>query len=107
MNPAAPAGGNALLTPYFTTTPFPGALGAVVGKVPTAFTPWVSYPNRYTAQCTSANGASWLQITALPRDLRPAVTQTLGPTWGLHLYDFNIALGDLVGLVGTEAAAFR
>jgi hypothetical protein len=29
------------------------------------------------------------------------------PTWGLHLVDVNIALGSLVALVGTQAAAFR
>jgi hypothetical protein len=31
------------------------------------------------------------------------VRQTLGPTWDLHLVDVNIALGDLVDLVGSEA----
>jgi hypothetical protein len=84
----------------------PGLLGAVGGAVPTAPTPWVAYPDRYTVQCTSAGGADWLQVTAAPGDARPTVAQTLGPTWGLHLYDFNIALGNLVSLVGHEAAAY-
>jgi hypothetical protein len=35
------------------------------------------------------------------------VGPTLGPTWGLHLVDVNIALGDLVALVRAEAAAYR
>jgi hypothetical protein len=75
--------------------------------VPKASTPWVSYPDRYTVQCASAGGANWLQVTPTGGDSRPAVAQTLGPTWGLHLYDFNIALGNLVSLVRQEAAAFR
>jgi hypothetical protein len=65
--------------------------------------------DRYTVRCETANGASWLQVTPLdtPGDTRPAVTQTLGPTWGLHLYDVNLALGDLVDLVKTKAQAFH
>jgi len=107
VNPAAPTGGNALVTSYFPTLRFPGLLGTVAGPVPKAATPWVSYPDRYTARCTTANGATWLQITPLPNDPRPAVKQTLGPTWGLHLYDFNVALGNLVDIVTHEAAAYR
>jgi hypothetical protein len=48
-----------------------------------------------------------LQVTPAPGDPRPAVAQTLGPTWGLHLYDFNITLGDLLHLVEREAAAYK
>jgi hypothetical protein len=107
VNPAAPAGGSAAVTSYFTTTKFPGLIGTVGGAVPTAPTPWVSYPGRYTVKCTSAGGANWLQVTPAAGDSRPAVAQTLGPTWGLHLDDFNITLGNLVSLVGQEAAAFR
>jgi Protein of unknown function (DUF3089) len=109
VNPASPPGGTGTLTPYFTTTKFPGLIGTISGPVPSAPTPWVSYPDRYTARCETANGASWLQITPLntPGDTRPAVTQTLGPTWGLHLYDVNIALGDLVDLVKTQTQAFH
>ena len=105
VNPAAPAGGAALLQSYFPTLKFPGPLGAVSGAVPSAPTPWVAYPQRYRAQCTTANGATWLQITPEPADARPVVAQTLGPTWGLHLYDVNLALGDLVTMVRDEAAA--
>ena len=34
------------------------------------------------------------------------MTQTLGPRWGLHLVDINIALGNLVAVVGEEADAY-
>ena len=34
------------------------------------------------------------------------MTQTIGPTWGLHLYDVGLALGNLVDLVRQQSAAF-
>jgi hypothetical protein len=34
------------------------------------------------------------------------VTQSLGPTWGLHLDDVNLALGNLVSLVKSQAKAY-
>ena len=41
-----------------------------------------------------------------PGSARTIVGQTLGPTWGLHLVDVNIALGNLVRLVADEAEAY-
>jgi hypothetical protein len=94
VNPAAPGGGAADLQPYFPT--------------PSGPTPWVSYPDLYNAQCMSVGGATWLQVNTIvtPGDTRPVVTQVLGPDWGLHLVDVNLALGDLVSLAGLEAAAY-
>jgi streptogramin lyase len=75
VNPAALFGGDRsghsegdrseLLLPYFSTSLFPGALEPF-WQVPTAPTPWVSTPGQYSAQCKQANGASWLQLTAVP-----------------------------------------
>ena len=65
-------------------------------------------PQLYSGQCRSSGGATWLQVTAplTPGDPRKVVTQTLGPTWGLHLVDVNIALGDLVDDARTQSAAW-
>ncbi len=68
---------------------------------------WVSYPSLYTAQCEDSQGASWLQVTAAPGDPRPVVKATLGPDWGYHGDDVNLALGDLVADVASEEAAYR
>ena len=94
VNPASPGGGAADLEPYFR---YGGAAA-----------PWITYPDLYRAQCKTENGATWLQVTSIAGsgDNRPVVKQTIGPAWGLHLYDVNIALGDLVSLVGTESAAY-
>jgi hypothetical protein len=110
VNPAAPGGGMGTLEPYHRTAPIPGPIGAIQGPLPSAPTPWVRYPGRYTAKCESKNGATWLQLSDIsePSD-KPGpfqVSPILGPTWGLHIEDVNIALGDLVDLVRTQAAAY-
>jgi len=35
------------------------------------------------------------------------VSQVLGPTWGLHLVEMNIAMGNLVDLVREQASAYK
>ena len=108
-NPASLSGGTGPLLPYNPTAPLPGALGVLVGSIPSASTPWVAYPGLYTSHCESADGANWLQIdsTHIAGDERPVVSQVLGPTWGLHLVDMNIAMGNLVDLVRKQGAAYK
>jgi hypothetical protein len=103
-NPANLAGGSGVVTPYFVSR---GGLFNVAGD-PTAKTPWVTYPNLYTARCVNANGADALMITDVRKagDARPKLHDSLGPTWGLHLYDGQIALGNLVDIVRSEANAY-
>jgi hypothetical protein len=101
VNRAALSGGAAGLSPYFPTTessPPP----------PPVRTPWVTYPDLYTARCEQGGGAAWLQVNAAPHDgdLRPLVTENLGPTWGYHVDDINLVLGDLVQDVHAQEAAY-
>jgi hypothetical protein len=85
---------------------FPGLLGAVV-QAPKASTPWVAAPAQYTAQCEHRNGASWLQLNlGSESDVRERLVETLGPEWGTHLVDVNVALGNLVPAVGLQGAAY-
>jgi hypothetical protein len=100
-NPADLAGGSGPLDPYFArVSSGPGSTVAAT---------WVEYPDLYTARCESAGGATWLQIDDIgtATDHRPRVTDELGPTWGLHLDDVNLALGNLVQIVAQQEAAFR
>ncbi len=108
VNPASPSGGSAPLSPYFPSASVAGGLGSNGSEAPAAPTPWVTEPGLYTGRCEYSDGASWLQVSAPVRadDPRPVVSQTLGPTWGLHLVDVNIALGNLVRLVGDEARSY-
>jgi hypothetical protein len=109
VNPASLTGGTGALQPYFYTKPFPGPLGAVTRLPVSVATPWVALPDLYTSRCASGDGAHWLQITDIagPNDHRFRITDTLGPTWGLHLGDVNLAIGNLVDLVRSEASAYR
>jgi hypothetical protein len=93
---------------YESTDPFPGLLGEFV-KAPKASTPWVAYPGQYTGQCERSGGATWLQLTDVggPQDTREQIEEVLGPLWGTHLEDVNVALGNLVGLTAIEAGAYQ
>jgi len=94
---ALESGVGAPLSPYFR--------GAATGLHASS---WLTYPGLYKGACESKDGATWLQVTPTPAagDTRPIVTESLGPTWGLHLYDVNISLGDLVADVQAEIAAY-
>jgi Protein of unknown function (DUF3089) len=78
-------------------------------EVPSAPTPWASLPGQYTGQCEHKNGASWLQLKFVgpEGDKREKVAEVLGREWGTHLNDVNIALGNLVGMTGLEAATYK
>jgi hypothetical protein len=110
-NPAALGGGTGQLDPILPTQPFaPGstiAAGiALLGfTLPPVTTPWVSAPGAYTARCSAAGGAHVLSITAVGG--APVLHYSPLPTWGLHLVDDNIALGNLVADVAREAAAYH
>jgi hypothetical protein len=108
VNPASPSGAVAALMPFFPSTQTVKGLGSEAAAAPKASTPWITEPDLYTGQCQYQDGASWLQVTAPIHhgDTRPIVMQTIGPTWGLHLVDVNIALGNLVSMVGDEARAY-
>ena len=105
-NPAALAGGSGALEPFFPAGRQAAALGRFPGseRVTTDF---VSFPGYLTAACQERAGSAWLQISVrrAPHDTRPAaLPKSLGPAWGLHIIDVNLALGNLVSLVRTESA---
>ena len=108
VNPAAPGGGTAPLDPYFPTAGLSLFLGSRAPKA-AASTPFIAYPGEYSAHCVTSAGATWLQIdrTGGTSDRRPSLSIAESPTWGLHLVDVNVALGDLVTLVRSESAGYR
>ncbi len=108
VNPAALGGGTAELSPLFTVAAVP-PLPAQVLPAPSVTTPWVSYPNMYSATCESADGATWLQVTQLSAadDVRPLPDEFFGPSWGYHLSDINLTLGNLVDDVRAEESVYN
>jgi Protein of unknown function (DUF3089). len=109
-NPAALRGGSAPLTSVFPTAPFaPGttiglATGAVGVPMPTgATTPWFQVQG-YTGACDASNNAHVLQIS--PVGGAPTLHAVPDATWGLHLVDANIALGNLTDDVARQAKSW-
>jgi hypothetical protein len=96
VNPAAIAGGAAMLHPYIPSEQVP-----TVGVT----TPWASFPGTVRAECRHAGTATWLQVapTRAVVGRTQLLTQRLGPAWGYHVVDVNIALGDLVADVAAVA----
>lgn len=108
-NPAALGGGPARTTPIYPTKPFADSvIGAAANfasaALPKPRTPWVAVPRGVRARCSKAGGASVLRVTPLG----DAFTTTPLPdaTWGVHLVDANVALGDIANLVRRQIARY-
>jgi hypothetical protein len=109
-NPAA-LGGSALLTSVFPSAPFaPGttiglATQAVGQTAPAGLTtPWFQLQG-YNGACDASNNAHVLQIS--PVGGAPTLNAVPDATWGLHLVDANIALGNLTSDVARQAKSWR
>ncbi|WP_293455783.1 DUF3089 domain-containing protein [Phenylobacterium sp.] len=119
VNPANLSGGSGELKAYLSNGSEIAASSGprppwVQGK-PDPKTPFVSVPGLLTAQCVSKNGFNYLEahVNADPADPRTddiagdVVTGgKVSADWGLHLIDANIAMGNLVDVVGEEAKAW-
>jgi hypothetical protein len=109
-NPAALTGGSATLDSVFPIPPFaPGTIiGDIIGglglMIPAASTEWVEYPKSYVGQCTDSGGADVLEIQAI--NGAPTINPVPDAAWGLHLVDAQITLGNLVHMVGVQAAQY-
>jgi len=67
-------------------------------------TPWVEMRGAYSARCSSARDADVLQIR--PRRGAARLNPLPDATWGVHVIDANIALGNLINLVRTQIVAY-
>lgn len=109
-NPGRLSGGAATIDPISPSAPFaPGtSISAGISLLrypqPAAATRWISAPGSFTARCSEAGGTNFLQVS--PRNGAPNLSPSPSPQWGLHLVDANLALGNLVELVRTQAAAY-
>jgi hypothetical protein len=109
-NPAALTRASAPLRTMHATEPFaPGTIALLTDlsrdrPLPEVSTPWLRYRAAYSARCESADGANALQITTAPG--APRLNPVPSPTWGLHLHDINLAMGDLSALVRKQAKSF-
>src|SRR3954452_2829450 len=109
-NPAELSGSGERLSSLVPSQPFaPGVIFLLLlrlynGPPPSADTPWLEPGDHYTARCEHLNGAHVLRLSpiAAARKLTPSPDAT----WGTHLVDINIALGNLVDIVGAQTQAW-
>jgi hypothetical protein len=109
-NPAALTGGSGtLVSLYRTQLPTQEVIGSVtngifIGPIPSTSTPWIEFADQYSAECVDSNGATVLMVT--PTNNAPPLAPFPDAQWGLHVDDPNLALGNLVELVHSEAVAY-
>ncbi|WP_372784065.1 DUF3089 domain-containing protein [Phenylobacterium sp.] len=86
----------------------------VKGK-PNPKTPFVSVPGLLSGQCVEKNGFSYLEVHVAGNPADPRTDDINGDvvaggqvnaSWGLHLIDANLAMGNLVDIVGAESKAY-
>jgi pimeloyl-ACP methyl ester carboxylesterase len=118
-NPAALGGGSGELHAYLSASgrsivgsaaePRPWATGKTID------TPWVSVPGLLMAQCVANEKGSYLEVTVHGNPDDPRTDDITGDvmangqvnaSWGLHLIDVNLAMGNLVDIVGQQAKAY-
>jgi len=119
-NPAALGGGSGELHAYLdaagrtiTSTTPPKPWVTPEQKIDT---PWVSVPGLLTARCASNDNASgYLEVTVHGDPNDPRVDDIGGDigaagnvlaNWGLHLIDVNLAMGNLLDIVGQQTKAY-
>ena len=82
-----------------------GAATSAIGfPRPNVTTAWAELDHAYTGGCSSAGGANVLQIADNPNAFH--LRAIPDATWGLHLTDANIALGNLTHIVKREAQTY-
>jgi hypothetical protein len=119
VNPANLSGGPGVLKPYLSNgseiASSSGPRPAWVKGKPDPTTPFVSVPGLLSARCVAKSGFNYLEVhvNADPADPRTddiagdvVVGGKVSADWGLHLIDANIAMGNLVDLVGTQSQAW-
>ena len=120
VNPAALGGGSGELHAYLAS----GGRSIVGSSAePRAWvtppkpidTPFVSVPGLLTAQCVSNDTGSYLEVTVHGNPADPRADDIVGDvmangqvnaSWGLHLIDVNLAMGNLVDIVREQGKAF-
>ena len=120
VNPAALGGGKGALHAYLGNSPAISGQAMpktvwVAGK-PNPTTPFISAPGLLSAECVEKNGFSYLEVhvNAVPADPRTDTIEgdVIGAdgqpnaSWGLHLIDAHLAMGNLVDIVGAESKAW-
>jgi len=120
VNPAALGGGSGELKSYLSAAgyPFEGVPGSQAWtnpprKIDTVF---VRTPGLLTAECVANDHGSYLAVTIHPTPGSERANDIDGDvidggqvdrTWGLHLIDAHLTIGNLLDIVGEESRTYR
>jgi hypothetical protein len=118
-NPAALSGGTGRLRAYLGATHSEGTSSLEpkpwVTPAKPIDTTFVSLPGLLSAACVSNESGSYLAVTVHGNPADPRTDEIVGDvvtnstvqaSWGLHLIDVNLAMGNLLDLVGKQAKAY-
>lgn len=120
-NPAALQGGSAELHAYLSSkkkmlSTSSAEAGPWVKDGAPVTTPFVSVPGLLTGQCVSNEKGSYLEVTVNGNPSDPRTDDIVGdvitngqvnPSWGFHLIDLPVAMGNLVDIVAQQSKAYR
>ena len=118
VNPAALAGGSATVHSYFSDRTIMGTAmrpATVWAKGVEVKTPYVALPGLVSTECVSKDGFDYLAVTVHPDKADPRADNIPGDllvmgvplkSWGMHLVDVNLTIGDLVAVVGEQSKAY-
>jgi pimeloyl-ACP methyl ester carboxylesterase len=120
VNPASLGGGSGELHAYLNSgnraiAAFAAEPRPWVTPAQKIDTPFVSVPGLLTAECVSNEKGSYLAVTVHGDPADPRTDDIAGDIvangqvqadWGLHLIDVNLAMGNLVEIVGKQSKAY-
>lgn len=119
VNPAAPAGGMAVLNSYFGTTsvhPTAAKPPPWVNPMRPISTPFVKTPGLVSGECVANDKGAYLavRVNADPKDPRTDVIAgdhlsngQIQKDWGLHSLDVPLTQGDMIALVRSQTGAWK
>ena len=109
-NPADLGGGSGVLISMYRmklpTCEVPGSSseGILADAPADTSTPWIEYDGQYTGECVTKDQAHILIVHSSGHG--PTLTSYPNASWGLHVDDPNLAMGNLVDLVQSEALLY-
>lgn len=109
-NPADLTGGTGTLISTYRiqlpTQEVPGSSseGVLAGATTAISTPWLEYDGPYTGACTMLDHTHILEVHSGAH--APTLSAYPNASWGLHVDDPNVAMGNLVQLVQSETASY-
>jgi hypothetical protein len=120
VNPAALGGGSGALHAYLSASGR-SIVGSSAEPRPWVTpakpidTPFVSVPGLLTAQCVANEKGSYLEVTVHGNPADPRTDDIAGDvmangqvnaSWGLHLIDVNLSMGNLIDIVREQGKTY-